>query len=151
MIRVGVIGMHGIGSNHANVYASNGKSELAAVCDIVRERADQAAERFGGKAYYSVEDMLKNEDLDAASIATGGFENGGDHYEPVVQCLEAGLDVLCEKPISNNIEHAREMVRKAREKGVRFGINLNHRFVPRPPEPKNGSNRAGSATSSSST
>ena len=130
MIRVGVIGMHGIGNNHASVYANNGKSQLAAVCDIVHERADQAAGRFGAKAYYSVEDMLKNEDLDAASIATGGFENGGDHYEPVLKCVEAGLDVLCEKPISNNIEHAREMVRKAREKGVRFGINLNHRFVP---------------------
>ena len=47
MIRVGVIGMSGIGSNHASVYVGNNKSKLVAVCDIVKERADQAAEHDG--------------------------------------------------------------------------------------------------------
>jgi UDP-N-acetylglucosamine 3-dehydrogenase len=47
-----------------------------------------------------------------------------------MQCLEAGLHVLGEKPISNDIVKARQMVAKADEKGVCYGINLNHRFVP---------------------
>ena len=47
-----------------------------------------------------------------------------------MQCLEAGKHVLGEKPISNEIEKAREMVRTADKKGVYYGINLNHRFVP---------------------
>jgi Predicted dehydrogenases and related proteins len=47
-----------------------------------------------------------------------------------MQCLEAGKHVLVEKPISNNIEHAREMVAFAKEKGVKLGVNLNHRFTP---------------------
>jgi predicted dehydrogenase len=64
------------------------------------------------------------------SVATGGFEGGADHYEPTMLCLDAGVHVLCEKPISNEIGPAREMVRAAREKGLYFGINLNHRFVP---------------------
>ena len=83
-----------------------------------------------GANHDSVQELLESEELDAVSVATGGFENGGDHYEPVMAALAAGRHVLCEKPISNNIEHAREMVARAREQGVCFGINLNHRFVP---------------------
>jgi len=129
-LRVGVVGMRGIGNTHAGVYKNDPLAELAAVCDIDTSRADEAAERWGARKYYSVSDMLANEELDAVSVSTGGFENGSWHYEPVMECLKAGKHVLCEKPISNNIEHAREMVRTAREQGVYFGINLNHRFVP---------------------
>ncbi len=130
VVKVAIIGMGGIGNTHAGVYASDDLAQFVAVCDMDRERADQAAARWGVKAYYSIEELLRNEELDAISVATAGPENGGHHYEPVMQCLEAGLHVLCEKPISNNIHHAREMVAKAEEKGLCFGINLNHRFVP---------------------
>jgi predicted dehydrogenase len=129
-LRVGVVGMRGIGNTHAGVYKNDPLAELVAVCDIDHGRADEAAARWGAPASYSVQDMLKSHDLDAVSVSTGGFENGSWHYEPVMECLNAGKHVLCEKPISNNIEHAREMVRTARQKGVYFGINLNHRFVP---------------------
>jgi predicted dehydrogenase len=60
----------------------------------------------------------------------GGYEYGSDHYLPTMQALEAGCNVLGEKPISNEIAKAEEMVAKAREKGVRYGIDLNHRFTP---------------------
>jgi predicted dehydrogenase len=49
-------------------------------------------------------------------VCSAGVENGGDHYEPTMQVLEAGKHTLTEKPISNNIEHAREMVAKAKRK-----------------------------------
>src|SRR5687767_7172507 len=110
MLKVAVVGMGGIGNTHAPNYVNNENSELVAVCDIIQERADKAAEKYKVKAYYSVDDLLKNEELDAVSVCTAGVENGGDHYVPVMQCLEAGKHVLGEKPISNNIEHAREMV-----------------------------------------
>ena len=129
-LRVGVVGMRAIGNTHAEVYSKDALSELAAVCDIDKGRADEAAARWGVPAYYSVGEMLEGQDLDAVSVTTGGFENGSWHYEPVMECLAAKKHVLCEKPISNNIEHAREMVRTAREQDVYFGINLNHRFVP---------------------
>ncbi len=130
MLKVAVIGMGGIGNTHAPVYVADPLAELVAVCDIDRARADKAAAKYGVRAYYSVDDLLKHEQLDAVSVTTAGKENGGDHYEPTMQCLEAGLNVLGEKPISNEIEKARAMVKKAEEKGVYYGINLNHRFVP---------------------
>lgn len=129
MLKIGVIGMRGIGNTHANVYKNDALSELVAVCDMVKERADESAQQLAVKVYYSVDDMLKNEQLDAVSVATGGVENGSDHYEPTMKALEAGVHVLTEKPICNDIVKAREMVRKAAEKNLYLGVNLNHRFV----------------------
>ena len=129
-LRVAVIGMRGIGNTHADVYHEHAGTSLVAVCDMVKERADESAQRLGVKAYYSVPSLLENESLDVVSVATGGFENGGAHFEPAMQALEAGLHVLCEKPLSNDVARAREMVNKAREKNVCLGTNLNHRFTP---------------------
>jgi predicted dehydrogenase len=68
--------------------------------------------------------------LDAASVCSAGTENGGDHYRPTIELLSAGIPVLGEKPISNNVDEARQMVELARLKGLRYGVNLNHRFTP---------------------
>lgn len=130
MLKVAVVGLGGIGNTHARYYNENAGVELVAVCDINQERADKASKTHNAKAYYSVEDLLKNEEFDAVSVCTAGVENGGDHYTPTMQVLEAGKHTLTEKPMSNNIEHAREMLAKSKEKGVKFGINLNHRFTP---------------------
>jgi len=130
MLNVAVIGAGGIGKTHLKHYSAHAKASLKAICDMDQKRADEAAEAFGVKAYYTVEDLLNNEELDAASVATAGVENGSHHFEPTMQCIAAGKHVLCEKPISNDIEHARQMVKAAREKGVMLGINLNHRFTP---------------------
>jgi predicted dehydrogenase len=130
MLKVAVIGLGGIGNTHAKFYNENPDAELVAVCDIQQNRADKAAETHGSPAFYSVDELLKDADFDAVSVCTAGVENGGDHYVPTMQVLEAGKHTLTEKPISNNIEHAREMVAKAREKNVKFGINLNHRCTP---------------------
>jgi predicted dehydrogenase len=130
MIRVGVIGMGGIGAIHADAYKNDPLAELVAVCDMLPEKAQEAGTRFGVPAYTSVDEMLAQETLDTVSVATAGTENGGAHFAPVMACLRAGRHVLCEKPISNNIEEARTMVATAEEMGVCFGINLNHRFVP---------------------
>ena len=130
MLRVCVIGLGPIGNRHADIYRDDELAEVVGVCDIDRERADAAASRLGVPAYYDVEKMLDATAPDLCSVATGGYEYGSDHHLPTMQALEAGCHVLCEKPISNEIPKAEEMVAKAREKGVCFGVNLNHRFTP---------------------
>jgi len=133
MQRVGVIGLGPIGNRHADCYREMEGAELVCVCDIDSGRADAAAKRLGVPAFYSVPEMtaeLGSLGLTMASIATGGEEYASDHCEPTLQALEAGLHVLCEKPISNEIAPAERMVAKAREKGLSFGIDFNHRFTP---------------------
>ncbi|MCL4218808.1 MAG: Gfo/Idh/MocA family oxidoreductase, partial [Candidatus Hydrogenedentes bacterium] len=68
--------------------------------------------------------------IDCASMCTAGKENGGDHYQPTMELLGAGIPVLGEKPISNEIAKARKMVALAKKKRLRYGVNLNHRFTP---------------------
>jgi predicted dehydrogenase len=125
-----VIGMGPIGNRHADMYRADPLAELVGVCDIQKERADRAAGRLGVPAFYDVTRMLDALKPDVCSITTGGYEYGSDHYEPTMQALEAGCHVLGEKPICNEITKAEEMVALAREKNLRYGINLNHRFTP---------------------
>ncbi len=130
-LKVGVVGLRGIGTRHSQCHAGDDLADLVAVCDVVKKRADAAAEKFGVKAYYSVKDMLDGEpDLDIVDVSTGGNENGSWHFEPVMEALDAGKSVLVEKPISNDIHEARQMVAKAAEKDLYLGCNLNHYFTP---------------------
>ena len=130
-LRIGLVGMRGIGDTHAQAHKQDPLARLVAVCDVVRERADAAAAKYGAKAYYSLTDMLRQQpELDVIDITTGGYENGSWHYEPAMEAMEAGKHVLVEKPLSNDIGEARQMVALAAEKNLYLGCNLNHYFTP---------------------
>ncbi|HUW62251.1 MAG TPA: Gfo/Idh/MocA family oxidoreductase [Candidatus Bathyarchaeia archaeon] len=130
-LRVGVVGMGNIGNLHARCYQQDPLAEIVAVCDIIKEKADRAAGEYGCPAFYSVREMLDaGIPIDCASMCTAGKENGGDHFVPTMELLEGGIPTLGEKPISNELDKAEQMVALARGKGIRYGINLNHRFTP---------------------
>ncbi len=130
MQRICVIGMGTIGSNHATAYTQSDRATLVGVCDIREDRAKAAGEKYGVPWFLSAREMLDNLKPDICSVATGGFEYSSDHYEPTIQALEAGCHVLGEKPISNDLRHAKEMVETAERLGRCYGIDLNHRFTP---------------------
>ena len=130
MLRVGVIGMGPIGNRHADIHAEDSLAELVGVCDVQHDRADAAGARLDVPAFYDARAMLDALHPDLCSVTTGGYEYGSDHAVPTLEALEAGCHVLCEKPISNEIDQAERMVAKAREKNLCLGVNLNHRFTP---------------------
>jgi predicted dehydrogenase len=130
-LKVGIVGMRGIGMTHCAAHSADDLSDFVAVCDVVKERADAAAEKYGVHAYYSLEAMLQGEpDLDVVDVTTGGYENGSWHYEPAMEAMAAGKHVLVEKPLSNDVGEARQMVAMAAEKNLYLGCNLNHYFTP---------------------
>jgi len=128
-LKVGMVGLRGIGVPHAEAHTADPLSNLVAICDVVKERADAAAEKYGAKAYYSLTEMLANEELDVVDVCTGGLENGSWHYEPAMEAMYAGKHVLVEKPISSDVEEAREMVAAAIENDVYLACDLNHFFT----------------------
>ena len=87
-LNVAVVGMGGIGNTHAQCYFDNPLSNLVAVCDLVKEKADEAAEKFHCRAFYSEEEMLKAmPEIDVVSVTTSGYENGSMHFAPAMICL----------------------------------------------------------------
>ena len=129
-LKTGIVGMGGIGSVHATCYQNDDLADLVAVCDVNKEKADAAAKKFGVPAFYTLKEMLAAlPEIEVVSVTTSGLENGSWHYVPAMEALAAGKHVLCEKPISNDVVEAREMVRFAAEKDLYLGCNLNHYFA----------------------
>lgn len=130
MIKVAVVGVNHIGKIHCHAYRRHPDTKLAAVCDLMLERAEAAGHEHQVPYYTDLRELLGKEQIDVIVIATAGVEKGSHHYEPAMIAIEAGKNVFVEKPISNRVDEARMMVDFAREKGVRLACNLNHRFTP---------------------
>lgn len=142
MIRAGLIGLGAMGRGHFSVFkklmAEGYPVELVALCDIDEKR-------FGEKTtetnldefkknnqfnfhdfhlYTSVDEMLEKENLDFVSIVAPTYE----HYSITCQCLRAGVNVLCEKPMATSLEHCQIMIDTAKETGKKLMIGQCLRF-----------------------
>jgi predicted dehydrogenase len=129
-LRVAVIGQGPIGRLHARIYASDPLAELVGVCDRVPERAEAGGAALSVPHFTDAETMLAALQPDVVSVATGGYEYSSDHFAPTLQAFAHGCHVLCEKPICNDLQKAREMVAAAEAAGRCFGLDFNHRFTP---------------------
>ena len=77
-LKIGIVGLGGIGNRHATCYVANAHTVVVAVCDLIKDKADAAAEKYKAEPFYSVKAMLNSGlSLDACSVATAGVENGG--------------------------------------------------------------------------
>lgn len=121
-----VIGLGNMGKHHARNYSLMEDVQLVAVCDLNRELADATAKKFNCKAYYDYREMLRQEQLQAVSIAVPT----SFHKEVALVCIDQNLDVLIEKPIAGTIQDAEEIIAKAKEKKVLLQIGHIERFNP---------------------
>jgi predicted dehydrogenase len=119
-----------IGNRHADMYKADDLAKLVGVCDLRADRAKAAGQRLGVPYFTNAAEMLAALKAEVCSITTGGYEYGSDHFEPTMAALEADCHVLGEKPISNDIAKAQQMVERARQLKRCYGINMNHRFTP---------------------
>ena len=123
-LRVGVVGVGHIGSNHARLYAEQTAAEFTAIYDTDAGRAGDLATQHGVKAAASLEEFI--ESVDAASIATPT----SSHFEVARQLLERGKHALIEKPIAENPEHATELAQLAAERQLVLQVGHVERFNP---------------------
>ena len=123
-LRVGVIGCGRISVRHLVPLSSLEEVELVACCDIKRERADEAARTYGIKAYYSYEEMIENENLDAVHLCLPHYI----HSKVAIYAFEHGVNVLSEKPMDVNYESALKAVNVAKEKNLFFGVIFQCRY-----------------------
>ena len=109
-LQFAIIGCGRISPRHAVEAAKWGN--LAAVCDIIPERAEKLGSSFGARVYPSIEEMLYHEkELDVAAVCTPN----GLHAPHTISCLEKGMHVLCEKPLSITVRQGEEMIAAAKK------------------------------------
>jgi UDP-N-acetyl-2-amino-2-deoxyglucuronate dehydrogenase len=124
MIKFALIGCGRIAQRHAEHIRNNGK--LIAVCDTIKSRADELAIKYNAKAYYTIEDLLFHEKPDVVSICSPN----GLHAEHSIQSLNAGFNVLCEKPLAINVNDCGEMIKAAEKANKRLFAIKQNRFNP---------------------
>lgn len=125
-IRTAVIGVGYLGKHHARIYSELEESDLVAVVDIVKERAEEIAKAYKCKAYTDYKEMLDREKPHAVSIAVPTTL----HYEIAKDCLLRRVNILLEKPIATKLEHADELFQISQERGVVFQVGYVERFNP---------------------
>jgi predicted dehydrogenase len=124
-IKFGIIGCGNIGKRHAEHIHKNKRAELFAICDIVKERADELAKKYIAKSFYNLEEML-NQEFDVLNICTPS----GLHAEMSIKGLEGKRHVLCEKPMTLNLYDADRVVEAEKKNNKKFFLVKQNRYNP---------------------
>src|SRR5207244_11258397 len=123
-LRIGVVGVGHIGSNHARLYAEIPSVEFTAVYDVDPFRSRTIGGKFGAIPAKSLDEVI--EMVDAASVATPT----NTHYAIAHALLTKGKHVLVEKPITDNTAHATELAELAARSGLILQVGHIERFNP---------------------
>jgi len=123
-IKTAVIGVGHLGKEHARVYHTLEAADLVAVCDTNEANGRAIAEKYGARFVSDYRELLG--EVEAVSVATPTIH----HHEATCACLEAGIGVLVEKPISHTLAEADEMIALAKAKGVVLQVGHIERFNP---------------------
>jgi predicted dehydrogenase len=125
-LRLGVIGLGAMGSNHARVLSDLPGVLLVAVADKDKAKANYHANHFHVQGYDDPLTMMAAEKLDAVTIAVPTTY----HYSVAMAAIEQGLHLLIEKPISSSVEQGRKLVAAAAQAGVVLTVGHIERFNP---------------------
>lgn len=135
-LNLGFIGVGTMGRYHLGALVGRGDIQVVAVCDVVRERCESAAEIVGkayagkgGRAHADVKmhadfrDLLADSSVDAVVIATP------DHWHaiPCILAARAGKHIYCEKPLTHHIAEGRRIIDEVRQAGVTFQTGSQQR------------------------
>ncbi len=127
-IRVGVIGIGGISYGHIKGFLNSPDAEIVGLCDIVQSQLDKAVERVpelkGVPQYLDYRDLLAAGGLDAVEISSPHTP----HFPQIMDSLDAGLHVLCEKPLVCSTQHAKAVIEKRDKAGKVVMISYQRHF-----------------------
>ena len=129
VLRIGSVGIGGMGNCHVGAHAANPRVKIVALCDLVPEKCQAAIERHkldpDTPIYTDFREMIEKEQLDAVDIATPNYL----HSTIAVAALNGGKHVFCEKPDSITVENVLAMKAAAEESGKVLMVMRNNRFV----------------------
>ena len=139
MVKVGVVGLGFMGSMHYRCWHAMEGAKIVAACDVEQDKldgsagtagniagAENALDMTGVSTYKDIDKMLAECELDAVSIALPTYL----HAENAIKALEAGVNVLCEKPMALNVEECSKMIAAAEKAGKILQVGHCIRFWP---------------------
>lgn len=125
-LKTGVIGLGNMGRHHVRNYFELEQSTLTAVMDPNNETATKYATQYNCNAYSNLDEMLEKESLDAVTITAPTSL----HYQIAKQVIQKGIHVLIEKPISDTLETAEELIQLSQKHNVTLMVGHIERFNP---------------------
>jgi UDP-N-acetyl-2-amino-2-deoxyglucuronate dehydrogenase len=124
-LRFAIAGCGRIAQRHAEQIQVNGK--LQAVCDIVYSKADELGKQYNSNVYNSLDNLLNNErSLDVLVVCTPN----GLHAQHTIMALDAGVNVLCEKPMAITAADCNNMIKTAEANNKKLFVVKQNRFNP---------------------
>jgi len=123
-VKVGIIGVGYLGMQHARIASYLEEAELKAVADTDFKKALEIGNRHGVSYYQNYEEMM--DEIDAGIVSTPTSE----HFRVSMRLLERGKHVLVEKPITETVEQAEQLVDLARKNGLLLQVGHLERFNP---------------------
>lgn len=126
-LRAGIVGCGGISRSHAAAYANLEGVALVAMCDINIDVLNTRADEYGvSNRYTAYEEMFVCAGLDIVSVCT----HAPLHAPITIAAAQAGIHILCEKPLSVDLENGDRMLAACREAGVHLAVSHQFRFSP---------------------
>ena len=124
-LRVGLVGIGGMGGCHFFNYDSVEGAEIVAVCDVQTKMAKEKVKGRGIKVYKTLAGMLNNAELDMIDICTPSYL----HKDMAVKLLKKGYHVLCEKPMTLNARDAKKVLEASKATDKKFMVAHVVRFM----------------------
>jgi predicted dehydrogenase len=125
-LKFAIVGCGRIAQRHAKHIKITEGAELVSVCDIIKDRSDKLGAAFGAKAYYSIDELLKDSKADIVSICSPN----GLHAQHSILSLQSGKHVLCEKPMAISVYDCGEMIKTAEKANKRLFVIKQNRYNP---------------------
>lgn len=130
-IRVGVIGVGRMGKHHCRIYSNLRHAEFVGIYDTELDAASRVSRAYDVPVFNSVDELLS--EVEAVSITTPT----PPHYELAMHCLEKGIHVLIEKPVTETLSQAEQLAKSVEASNIVFQVGHIERFNPTYCELKN--------------
>jgi predicted dehydrogenase len=123
-IKVGVIGVGHLGEHHARIYSELSQAELVGIFDLDLDKSKSKAEKYKTTYFKELNELLEKVEAVSLVVPTSS------HYEVAKKILDRNVHILIEKPITETVQQAEELIQIAKNKNLTLQVGHIERFNP---------------------
>jgi len=126
IINIGIIGAGIVGERLIKIFKKHSRANILGVYDVNQERLEYVSKEYDLPTVQNYEELLKNDDIDLIYIGVPPKH----HHSIAMDIIAARKNIICEKPLANSIEEAKEMYEKAKETNIVHSMNFPTVYTP---------------------